>query len=338
MFRSSVLILSLLVAFLANCDRRVDQKHLPAVQSASFVGGDKAFLLTRSSQLYSTKDGGKKWDLIKGSVINDLERIKFIDAGRGWGVNGEGEVYGTTDGGHSWSLLSRLKPKDDHFNSAGEIGFLDERHGWIVETFSFWRTSDGGSTWKQSPPEQLAGAPSCSSFVTPRTGWLGYQSGFISLTRDGGQSWEAKAVSSREDTCYGLFFIDENNGWANLRPYGGLFRTQDGGKSWHPIGPLKESGKYRSWNSIFFVSKTEGWVVGQAWEGDEVSMPGDKRRGVVFKTQDGGQNWEAVDTGHQEGVYSEVSFSDKNNGWLVGKNKVYRTENGGKDWVVSLEM
>lgn len=85
-------------------------------------------------------------------------------------------------------------------------------------------------------------------------------------------------------------------------------------------------------NSVHFVSATEGWVVGRK------TAPSDSS--LVMKTTDGGLNWTQQIPAASDGVtLTGVYFIDINTGVAIGNyssgSGYYRTTNGGTSWTWS---
>ncbi len=70
--------------------------------------------------------------------------------------------------------------------------------------------------------------------------------------------------------------------------------------------------------SMEFTTLTDGWMVGG--------------KGFVYRTQDGGYNWQQVDLETEKELY-KVFFSDPQNGWIgTGGGTIFRTIDGGNNW------
>lgn len=71
--------------------------------------------------------------------------------------------------------------------------------------------------------------------------------------------------------------------------------------------------------AVKFVTPQKGWVAGE--------------HGTILYTEDGGENWEAQESGTEEDLKS-ISFVNEKSGWAVGNGGVViHTEDGGKNWV-----
>lgn len=85
---------------------------------------------------------------------------------------------------------------------------------------------------------------------------------------------------------------------------------------WYFVNPRPDFvGK----TGIFFFNQLDGWLVGYA--------------GGVYKTTDGGINWEKKFINTSMEIYS-VFFIDRMTGWVSGNwGSIYRTTDGGETWV-----
>jgi hypothetical protein len=146
---------------------------------------------------------------------------RFIDATHGWAVGPDPKnpdpdntmLWSTTDGGLHYEPLGFVFGGLHHAGDDGEIQFVDATHGFattstlVATGWSVRRTSDGGRTWHAvSSGEQFKapfGPPVKFEFVSTTEG---YASAYTPSGRG--------RVSSAD-----------------------LFRTLDGGSSWHRIGP-----------------------------------------------------------------------------------------------------
>jgi len=80
---------------------------------------------------------------------------------------------------------------------------------------------------------------------------------------------------AREPTRYADISFADDTQWCTSR-YGYLFKTSDGGQTWHTLAPAPEPTRYAD---ISFADDTHWWA---------------SRYGYLFKTSDGGQAWRPV--------------------------------------------
>jgi len=151
-------------------------------------------------------------------------------------------------------------------------------------------------------------------FIDENLGWVVGKSGVIYKTTDGGKHWELQKSSSDNDLIK-ADFIDKNSGW--IAGTNSVLLTEDGGKTW--IQKLSNIPLSKS-VSISFITKNIGWVSGTA-------------DGKIYHTEDGGSNWtvQQVDT---LGRVVDLSFINESTGYAFSNiTGIYRTKNGGKDWI-----
>jgi len=280
-----------------------------------------------------TTDGGQTWQTIPPTAVADLfECVTMLDGRRGWAINHQGQVFRTDSGGATWTRISELH----EFTCSNQIEFVNEKEGWIRECLSLWRTRDGGVTWQKmlsTVTPGVAGQPTGMFLIEANTVVVSGSGGQVYLTKDAGETWKIQALFAGNGVDYDdVWFVDSKHGWItgkqvlvageSLRPL--LFETIDGGESWkqlsvnHDILP----------SSVCFVDR-EGWLAGsqRIVTGDSVRL-----EGMLLHTTDGGNSWEPVQLGPSEPFLTEVRFADKEHGWVVGRDTLFRTEDSGKTW------
>jgi photosystem II stability/assembly factor-like uncharacterized protein len=96
---------------------------------------------TDAGYIAKTIDGGISWiykDRTFGGQV-DYFGVEFVDSLKGFAVGGS--VSKTTDGGNNWQGISGVYGCD--------IGFLDDRNGWVSGYGQIYKTTDGGETWEK---------------------------------------------------------------------------------------------------------------------------------------------------------------------------------------------
>jgi photosystem II stability/assembly factor-like uncharacterized protein len=131
-----------------------------------------------------------------------------------------------------------------------------------------------------------------------------------------------------------LYFImfDENNGWGLTERT--ILRSTQGGTSWINTTP---GGAFPTGSILqgFFLNTNESWVV----------LPsGDFISGTLYRTQDGGNNWQSTTV-----PFGSVTlyFLGSKNGWALADRgsgagtqmiDVYSTSDGGMTWQLVYQM
>lgn len=317
----------------------------PQVASSAFIGPDGSWLVVPLLKaVLQTTDGGRSWKKRSSNVVQKKTAISFIDQNLGWCVNkndGVGQVWRTTDGGRNWTRIGTIAKNDgaEPFITAQQLKFVDKLHGWLIETFSVWRTADGGATWNEvlsTADPRFTAQPSCGFFVNESEAWVCAGPGQLYRTTNGGKTWEVRTVA--EGPVFSdIFFVDESTGWLSRNYRSQLYRTDDGGRSWQLQPPL---GQDMYIDACFFLTKDEGWGVGQQLlEGSKGMLPIDfMEKGLVqailLHTVDGGKTWQPALIERDEPAFTRVHFSDAEHGWLLSFSRLYRTTDGGQSWQV----
>jgi photosystem II stability/assembly factor-like uncharacterized protein len=185
------------------------------------------------------------------------------------------------------------------------LDMKNEAAGWGLTESQALRTADGGSTWMDVTPDDLAAeAITRGFFLDTDTGWIlsaelaDPEAGQLFRTVDGGASWES------DSTPFGfaqLYFIDPAAGWALVDRGAGagsqaveIQKTTNGGETWemvsqtdpdNPDDPqaLPFSGIK---SGISFSDESHGWV------GGSIPMDGFI---YLYGTADGGGTWQRLD-------------------------------------------
>jgi photosystem II stability/assembly factor-like uncharacterized protein len=309
------------------------------ISSAAFIEDKYAWLLPLDGRaLFYTQDSGAHWIKLPAEQLNSFSKISFIDRLEGWAIStseGKGVILRTSDGGRAWTTISTLSSNNPEwsFTSAVKIEFVDELHGWIVETFSVWHTSDGGRSWQEITPDGLRqdGQPTVGAFVNSAKAWVCSSDGPLYFTDNAGDVWKERRLDGGAE-LQDVFFVDEKTGWI-ADTDGHLYATADGGHTWQVRTNLDAK---ISVEKIYFIDQMEGWVTGQFYVGkgaNEHAVTAQSLfKGVVLHTSDGGKLWQEVTIEQGDSLYSHIHFADAQHGWLSGGNNLYTTLDGGKTW------
>ena len=212
--------------------------------------------------------------LASGTAI-DILQIDMQDALTGWGVGGPrasgdyNRVFRTSDGGMTWREVTPPAVTSGEASTTAIGFFLNAQAGWVTYYAhqpsavpvgpTVWKTADGGATWTGGNPL-----------------------GTVDLS-------ETYFVSH-------LVFADADNGWllahvgAGMNhDYVALYRTADGGANWSRIIDPAIDGGIQSCTKtgMAFADGRSGWLTGDC--------NGVRPGAFLFRTEDGGDNWEPVD-------------------------------------------
>jgi photosystem II stability/assembly factor-like uncharacterized protein len=339
---------SVTVAILTSCDSMhshtiTHESPLPSVHSLSSIGADYAWLTTKSGRLFRTTNGGKTWNITPLRPGNEAKILFFLDAKLGWMVSRKREIWHTIDSGDTWTLLTSLKndSADDYVIPPEDIYFVDPSHGWITDPTTVWRTENGGKNWQcyypSSNSQGISELRYCNKFATTQYGWLGGDHGATYVTSDGGKTWQANTLGSGDTPFSDAGLIESKHAWL-IATDGTLYFSEDYGKAWKlQSDALNYSDCIIL--SAYFVSETHGWAVGRppASYSNNHDTPHGQLSGLAFHTTNGGESWRRIIIDKDETVYWRVYFANKDQGWVIGTKKLYRTEDGGASWSVSFD-
>lgn len=345
------LTIILLLTPLPSCSGRTENgaeispSILPQLDSLELSGPGQASLLIgnsgRSRDFRFTIDGGMSWKSIDAQPIGRVIECAILKGTKGWAVNHDGEVFSSDSGGATWRKVADLRAlSSGEFTGAGRIKFLNESVGWLQASLSLWRTNDGGLTWQEKLSVLSPGVKSQPSHIFPidLETLVAVGDGQVFLTRDAGNSWKVDTVLAEGGGFTDIWFTDKQHGWLSgyqgvpktFRPF--LYATDDGGVSWKEvatddIGILPES--------VCFIDQHKGWLAGRRPVFTGQAVPAG---GVLLMTTDGGKHWSPIELRSDDPFFNVVRFNDKENGWLAGRDNLYRTEDGGKTWRLVLAV
>jgi photosystem II stability/assembly factor-like uncharacterized protein len=304
------------------------------IRSVSLSGPKQASVVIRTGEIRYTSDGGQTWQVVPSAAVgDDCYFAKMIDHKRGWAANMRGQLFRTDSAGATWTQVTL---KD--ITGVVQIEFVNENDGWIRELLSIWRTQDGGVTWREAISTitpGVRGQPSGMFAIDANTVVVSGTGGQVYLTKDGGETWKIETPLSGEldrIDFRDVWFVNREHGWLtgvqiivggeSSRPV--LFETTDGGDTWKEV--IIDADVWPS--AICFIGE-EGWLAGhqRIVNGESVEM-----RGVLLNTKDAGKHWVPVQFASDEPALTNVRFADKTHGWLVGGNRLFRTEDGGNTW------
>lgn len=232
------------------------------------------------------------WQKIAMPDSIDLYDVFFVNNQVGY-LCGPDYLAKSTDGGLNWNRLNLGIPGN---NILSNLYFVDANTGWVCSRAGVFATRDGGNTW-----EKLSENFSDVQFVNATVGW-GVSDLGLFKTLDAGKKW-TKVLDGQYS---GLYFFDANAGWAG-NDNGDIKYTADGGQQFLKSKPTGAGRLYY----IQFADQQYGWVAGE---------------NGIKRTTDAGDTWiKVLDTKN----LGDIHFIDRDNGFIMATNRVYRTRNGG---------
>lgn len=230
--------------------------------------------------------------------------------------------------------LNILQERDPEVRDYMSIVFTSEQNGWAVGVSPFeldypgfvGYTADGGKTWNKVEIDIDAQLASLY-FLDDKHGWAIGEKGKIVATTNG-KDWEIQ-TSKVDNPLKGIYFVNKDVGFA-VGANDTILSTKTGGRTWKVLqgGVIGAVGDDEAtmYSAIQFIDESTGWVAGVH------VVPLVSQNSVIQKTMDGGQTWEAQETGAED-VLQDIFFLDDKHGWAVGDNGlILHTSNGGGRW------
>ena len=280
-------------------------------------------------------------DVVKMSMnywdIDCCDNMNCFAVGTSSGV--QSTYIKTIDGGYNWEVI--------YFDEAKKI-------------------YDSNGVWISTEPPRF-GQIQCIDYVTSKFAVAGHKTGHISITRDGGMTWDSTQLNTDKDILR-IQFIDSLTGTAlsyrdifithdagitwkksnisfelkNLQminentvyagQYQHFLKTTNAGEDWDVITIPFHSVNFHGQTGMYFINEDIGWISARMQASDNSPT----YTNVIMKTTNAGENWELqLDTliDPPLGLYG-IYFADEAEGLAWGEGGIiWRTENGGEDWI-----
>lgn len=304
--------------------------------SVCFPSAALGFCSSDGGQIYSSTNGGLNWSVmtsmsyeandiialsstkaiaacklgnVQESVFFDwfqlpitasCEQTSFVNDTVGYAFSNVNSTILKTTDGINWTVIDTL------INQIADIEFINDSVGFLSRNQSLYCTTDGGANWVIRTTTLGLGK---IKFFSADTGMC---SAGLSFTTDGGQSWISRPNSGSANDYH---FFDLDTGYC-VSP--SLKFTKDGGNNWQ----ILLTG---SFDRVFFTNKNVGFV----WN---VTTP------VLYKTTDGGRNFQQLTLPFTGGNLKDVLFVDSLTGYITTHTSsyyvyLYKTTDGGNTWV-----
>jgi len=236
----------------------------------------------------------------------------------------------------------------------------------FTTVFSFLITSQSFPQWVWQNPKPSPYALHGIFFVDSLYGWAVGEFSTIIKTTNGGNSWFEQTAPLRT-TLRKVFFSNREKGVIVggdvIAPYfGSVLYTTNGGETWFDSDPVPYPNDTRGFNDLSFVSEQAGYIagfigvckttnMGISWQVQGVtgwatsiyfidSLNGwvGNTVGGIFRTTNGGENWQQISDIHWT-WHKSIKFISPQIGWVVGHGLysnyavIHKTTNGGLTWI-----
>jgi len=257
------------------------KKLLQAVARA----GDRLVAVGQRGHILTSTDG-QTWTQAAVPVSSDLTAVFFVNDTSGWAVGHDGVILASTDGGLTWTrqldgrgvnetLVRHLQARAAAEPQSKEIAAL------LAEAQRFA---------EQGPDKPFLDV----WFENDKVGYVVGAYNLVMATTDGGKTWQPWFDRTDNPGLLNLYAIRPAAGGLYVAGEAGLVMKLDAAAGRFRAVPVDYKG------SLFGVVDT----------GDAVLVFG--LRGNVFRSDDGGRQWQKIDTGLPATVVSGLRTRNGN--------------------------
>jgi len=236
---------------------------------------DRFYFGTLDGQIYTSSDGGKRWELLYNfnrpkmfvdHILVDPRDSKtlYVAAHK---HKEPGGFFKSTDGGRKWRESKELKNEALHSLTQSK----SNPDVLVTGTFNgIFRSDDSGETWQQLPTHNTAGLVHVESLaIDPRTPDIVYAGTWYLpyKTTDGGQTWQSIKNGIIDDSD--IFAIDIDPRDPNhviASACSGIYETRNAGDSWRKVQGIPSQSRrtrailqHPSVPGLVFAGTTEGF-------------------------------------------------------------------------------
>ncbi len=279
------------------------------INGCIWIAGDNGVVL-RSNDL------GLNWERQNMLYKYDLSSMHNIECTEAWAVGPDGFMMYTSDLGNSWKYV--LTPTTFYLTSV-HVGTFENirvtgQQGLILHT------SDKGQSWKTEHQENSYNLLDVIN-VGLNTAYAVGTDEKILETSDYGVTWTEPGIEPQLYTTT-LYDVEDQFGQNQVWVTGdyGVILKNSGVET--PFS-LQTKGTLQWLHSIEFFDH-HGWAVG----GILTDFMEGSSKGIVLRTEDGGETWDEFHTLPVQ--LNDADFISNDRGWLVGRDGyIARVWNGG---------
>jgi photosystem II stability/assembly factor-like uncharacterized protein len=270
-----------------------------------------------------SNDGGATWQTLPDSPNADQVVVDPIDADAVFVVN-QADLWRSRDGGQSWTRIESGLPTDAAAGTAIARDLVIDPVGsdrmWVSSADGIYRTIDAGASWTRvlaANFPRLAGAGGVLMTLDQRS-------------TDGGDTWNPITHPAGQALAGAQVWVDPSAPAVAFESAGGLFRTGDGGATWHQVRTAETDllAFDASDPSHLLAGGPDGiassLTTGNGWRESDDGFAGTQIHGVTadatlaavayadgFRTSDSGRHWTplASPAGPVVRTLADVDFS-----------------------------
>ncbi len=312
----------------------------PAVQALAISPGWPAhgvLLAGTDRGVYRTADGGVTWHLARelatlssGPVALSPDEELLIAGAYRHGV------YGSLDGGASWSALGVLPSVYYGITSlAISPAYATDRTLFVAQVSqesigaNIQRSRDGGAVWQQVYSTGYIPSLAMSPYYDADHTLFAGTGGVVVRSQDGGDSWSTLGDWPPGASPTSLV-VAAPPGGAVLAAGDGVWLLPPGAATWAPAASGLVTDTRTSSLAISPVYLSDHTLLATASWTDE---PSGEARSGVWRSVNGGVNWELASTGLPGSGVHHVVFAPRYGlAYALSQYELYRSLDGGREW------
>jgi photosystem II stability/assembly factor-like uncharacterized protein len=252
-------------------------------------------------------DGGESWEQLDFDLFY-IYGMYFTDQLTGYVCGNDGNIARTINGGTNWTIM-----ETDANMHLFDIQILENGYGYTSGELGRIQSFDPDENRWKSLTSGINSSFRDIHFLNESEGWIAGLDLYHST--DGGTTW-LEQIPEDGARIYSVYFTDSFNGWCTSLKK--IFRTSDGGESWRLQLDLDSVTVIR-FEKIYFPDTLHGWAL--------------DFYGLLYHTNDGGENWEQQNSGILNIQQNSIFALDSLHAWISGGyGMISRTTDGGKHW------
>lgn len=242
--------------------------------------------------------------------------VYYEDGQNAFAVTNDQFWLKSSDGGMNWQAVI-LPAFGDQRRTFRDTYMTDADHGWAIgELAIVFYTEDGGETWTLQDNGESKWAECIDVYEeNPDVMWIGCGEGKILGTTDG-ENWQTQETWVGTTDIYGLSIINEDVCWAcsglfsdNPGGQGYIFYTETGGIPWDDSWFVALQDTLYDFMDMHYTNPSTGFVIGGSDSTYEA---------IMYKTTDGGDNWNLEVLPEDVYLLRALSFIDDQEAWSCG--------------------